>query len=334
MTFERNELNKNSKGGTELIMERLYSAFPSEFLAEYQIIPSRVRNLDESKLRIYYAHDLAEDPESEKALRANGGFARFHKIIFVSHWQRAQFLNKFPKIPFSKTAVIQNSILPIERHEKPKDFVVNLIYHTTPHRGLHILSAVFKKLVEEYGSKIHLDVYSSFEIYGWKERDEQFKEVFDELKANEHVTYHGFKPNEEIREALKKAHVFAYPSVWPETSCIALIEAMSAGCICVHPDFAALPETSANWTMMYPWHESTNHHAGIFYNALKNAIETSLRAQTEEAYNIPHLNSQKAYADLYYNWEAKKRQWEAILLSIKDEPRELRGNYDLFVYEA
>ena len=86
MSFEKNELNRVAKGGTELLMERLYSVFPLELLNKFQIIPSRVRELQEDKIRILYCHDLSEDPESGRALFDNG-HTKFHKIVFVSNWQ-------------------------------------------------------------------------------------------------------------------------------------------------------------------------------------------------------------------------------------------------------
>ena len=92
---------------------------------------------------------------------------------------------------------------------------------------------------------VHLDVFSSFNAYGWAERDEPYQELFDKIEAHPQMTYHGFKPNNIVRNALQKAHIFAYPSIWMETSCIALMEAMSAGLMCVHPNLAALPETAA-----------------------------------------------------------------------------------------
>ena len=58
MTFERNELNKNSKGGTERMMEGLYSRIDPELMSKFQIIPSRVRELQNDKIRIYWLHDL------------------------------------------------------------------------------------------------------------------------------------------------------------------------------------------------------------------------------------------------------------------------------------
>jgi UDP-glucose:(glucosyl)LPS alpha-1,2-glucosyltransferase len=327
--MEKNELSQNAMGGTELMLQRLHLSLDPKFLENYQIIPSRVRDLDETKLRVYWAHDLAHDPEAEAAV-GNGQWIRFHRIVFVSHWQRNEYIRKFD-IPPSKTVVLQNAITPIDEAEKPKD-KINLIYHTTPHRGLALLVPVFKKLAEKWGDKINLDVYSSFAIYGWQERDEQFKSLFKEIEDHPNMTYHGYKPNGEVRDALaSKAHIFAYPSIWPETSCISLMEAMSARCLCVHPDYAALPETAANWTFQYSYHEEPNRHAGTFYNVLDAALAMLDEKRDDEALEVK-LMGQKKYADVFYAWEKRRMEWEGFLESFKNEPREMQKQQEVFVY--
>jgi glycosyltransferase involved in cell wall biosynthesis len=47
------------------------------------------------------------------------------------------------------------------------------------------------------------------------------------------VNYIGYKPNEYIKEHLKDYQLFVYPSIWEETFCISLLEAMAAGLYCV-----------------------------------------------------------------------------------------------------
>lgn len=327
--FERNEQNQNSKGGTELLMGRLYNDLPADLLEKFQIIPSRVRELKEDKLRVLYLHDLAQDPEAKAAVDSNGSWTRFHRLVFVSHWQRNQFFFQYPHISWGRTTVIQNSIVPIEEHKKPTD-QINLIYHTTPHRGLDVLVPVFKALYEK-NNKLHLHVYSSFEIYGWKERDQPFEALFKEIEEHPGMTYHGFKPNEEIREALKQAHIFAYPCTWPETSCLALIEAMSAGCICVHPDTAALPETSGHWTYMYPFNEDKQKHAQQFFNALSVAVQTA-EETIKAGFFTNQLRSQMSFISLFHNWELKKKHWEAFLRSFENEDRKIESRYSSFEY--
>lgn len=327
MTVEKNELSQRAKGGTELMAERINSTLDPELLKDFQIIPSRVRDLDDTKIRVLYCHDLPEDPESKHL--ENEGWRKFHKIVFVSYWQREWYIRKF-NIPYSKTVVIQNAIVPIETKKKPEN-KINVIYHTTPHRGLHILVPVFEKLAEKH-KDIHLDVYSSFAIYGWEQRDEPYKDLFKFIDEHPQMTYHGFKSNDVVRKALTKAHIYAYPNTWMETSCLSLIEAMSAEVLCVHSDYGALPETAANWTLMYPYDEDPQRHAGIFYNVMESAIDI---IKSKDEASLVKLKGAKSYCDLYYNWEVKQHQWDAFLRSIKDLPRKIEEpKQNMFVYRS
>lgn len=307
----KHEMTRNAKGGTELMAQALESRLDSKLLDKFQIVPSRVRNLDESRVRIFWAHDLPGDPESE--FLKNGGFNKFERLVFASNWQMQNYI-QFYGLPWYKCTVIQNAIVPIESHEKPDPKErVNFIYHTTPHRGLNILVPVFAEIAKKYGDKVHLDVYSSFKIYGWQERDAPYEKLFEDIKSNPQMTYHGSVDNSEIREALKKAHVFAYPSVWMETSCIALIEAMSAGVLCIHPNLAALYETASNWTWMYQFNEDQRDHAVQLYGMMDGAVEAMLSG--DETLQR-HLQTQSSYMNRFYDWELRSIQWDSFLRSI------------------
>jgi glycosyltransferase involved in cell wall biosynthesis len=308
--MEKNELNKNARGGTELMQERLHSSLPAELLEKFQIIPSRVRDLDPNKKKILWLHDLPGDPESEH-LKDPQSRKRFDKIVCVSDWQM-QLYNVMYNLPYSEAVVIKNAIYPIELETKAYDGKINLIYHTTPHRGLEILVPVFEELAQKH-SDIHLDVYSSFSIYGWEQRDEPYRQWFERCKKHPQITYHGAVSNEEVREALKKSHIYAYPSIWPETSCLSVIEAMSAMNLVVCPNYAALPETCANFAMMYPWNENKNVHAVQFAYTLEQAINT-IRAKKDSP--DPYLEFQKQYFDFFYGWEKRKAEWVALLSSL------------------
>lgn len=308
--MEKNELSMNARGGTELMQERLHSSLSKDLLDQFQIIPSRVRDLDPNKKKILWLHDLPGDPESEHLKDINLR-KRFDKIVCVSDWQM-QVYNLMSGLPYSESIVIKNAIYPIDIKTKPFDGTINLIYHTTPHRGLDILVPVFEELANRY-SDIHLDVYSSFSIYGWEQRDEPFKQLFDRCKKHPQITYHGAVPNEQIREALKKSHIFAYPSIWPETSCLAAIEAFSAMNLVVCPNYAALTETCANFAMMYPFNENKNAHAVQFAHTLEHAINT---IRNNKGQPDAYLEFQKQYFDYFYGWDKRKGEWEALLRSL------------------
>lgn len=305
----KNETDKDAMGGTELMKYALYKKLNKELISKYNIIPSRVRELSKEKDNILWLHDLPQDPES--AHLKDGGWKKFKKIVYVSHWQKQQYEN-FLGVPPSAGVVLQNAVEPVEEHVKPDpNECVNIIYHTTPHRGLELLVPIMKHIKTALPDvKWHLDVYSDFKIYGeaWAGRNEPYQKCFDAIKEDPDMTYHGHVPNEEVKEALKKAHIYAYPSIWPETSCISLIEAMSAGCICVHPSLAALPETSANWTFQYDFTEDMQDHASRHALTLMDAMQI-VGDENMQA----RLDMQKAYVDGFYSWDVRQQQWTVFL---------------------
>jgi UDP-glucose:(glucosyl)LPS alpha-1,2-glucosyltransferase len=306
--MERNELDKNAMGGTELLGLALEKHVDSDLLNQFQIIRGRVRELDPEKLPILWLHDLPGDGENEH-LRDERSRARFKKIVFVSDWQKEQFLGYMGIPQDSRIAVIKNAIEPIEVDFDNKADDIRLIYHSTPHRGLNILLAAFEKLSAKYGN-ISLDVFSSFNLYGWPQRDEEYKKLFEFCENHPKINYHGTKDNKTIRDALAKSHIFAYPSIWPETSCLCAMEAMSAGCLTVAPNYAALPETLAGFGLTYQWDQDQGKHAGIFMANLEQAINLVDNSK-DQLKN--HLMIQKQYADYMYNWRDRAKVWEGML---------------------
>lgn len=307
-SVETNEVDQLAMGGTELMKYGLAERLDPKLLDQFQIIPSRVREVDPDKKTVLWLHDLPQDPESQH-LKESENLEMFDKIVYVSEWQKQQYQN-FLGIPPSKGQVLKNAIVPIEDHKKPEE-TINIIYHTTPHRGLELLVPVYEQIAQMYDN-VHLDVYSSFNAYGWPERDKPYKDLFKSIEDNPRMTYHGFQPNEVVREALKNAHIFAYPSIWQETSCIALMEAMSAGVMCVHSNLGALPETAANWTYMYQFDEDPSRHANAFGQCLIQAIEL-FNSDSKKNILEQRLTMQKVYANSFYSWDARIVEWNGLL---------------------
>ena len=236
-----------------------------------------------------------------------------HKYVFISDWQyqRYQLVHGVPYD--NKSIVLESGIEPASKSCLEKNYdKIRLCYTSTPQRGLEILVPVFSKLTEKYGDRIHLDVFSSFKIYGWDEMDKQYQPLYDEINNHPCMTYRGFVANEELKSYLNSAHIHAYPSIWPETSCRAMLEAMSAGLVCVHPNYGALPETSGGLNMMYHGdYANRNLHALEFMNCLDAAIEM--------VDNRNHLNSiqfNKEFVDGRYNINRIKGKWESMLKAL------------------
>ena len=281
------------------------NSLPPELLSQFQIIHSRVREIDASKKKIYVLHDLAGDPEVEHL--KNGGWQRFDKLVFVSHWQQ-QMYNAYLGVPFSAGVVLQNAIEPIAPHVKPKEDKVRLMYFSTPHRGLELLYPSFDYLYKKYND-VELNVYSSFNLYGWEQRDKPYEPLFEKLRQHPGINYSKAVTNDIIREELKRSHILAYPSIWQETSCLVMIEAMCAGLTCVHSSLAALPETAMGCTYMYDYTENHRDHVNRFTQTLEEAILDTLAGYTVSEERVEFINDT-------YSWEGRKIQWENLLTSM------------------
>ena len=312
-------VSKKAMGGTELMQKWLFEELNKRepgIQDKFQWIMTRVRKLDPEKQRLLWIHDLASDPEVQH-LKDPENWKKFERIVFVSHWQQYQFKTHLG-FPYDKGVVIQNAIRPIPEHEKPKvDGKINVCYFSTPHRGLELLLNAWEFMTKtlEEGLNAELNIYSSFKLYDRPHLDEQFRHIYKRAEDMDGVNYYGTVSNDEIREALKTQHIMAYPSIYEETSCITLMEAASAGCLCVVPNLGALPETGANFPWMYGYEEDTDKHAQVHGHILGRAIE---HFWDDDVQNL--LKIQRSYFDMFYNWDLRAGQWQQFLHAIEDTP--------------
>jgi glycosyltransferase involved in cell wall biosynthesis len=312
--IERDAMTQNARGGTEMMAERLLTNVDQELLQGVQIIFGRPSNLMEGYKHVLYLHDLPEDPQI--AIFADPEFrSRFDAIVFVSDYQFQRFLKYFNIPAESNMVVIYNAMEAFGDHPGNSDQRIKFVYHTTPHRGLEILYPVFAALSNMYPDHVSLDVYSSFGVYGWQERDAPYQPLFQSLKDHPNINYHGAVSNEEIRSILPNMHCFAYPSIWEETSCLALIEAMGAGLDCIHPNYGALPETSRGLNIMYQYTSDPNTHAQILFQMMKIYVESCLKYGYIWNHSTRQIK-QNLISDIH-GIPAFKIKWTAILNDIR-----------------
>ena len=302
--------SQNARGGTELLAERLIKGTKEELFKNKNIIfnrPDLYEQYFASGINIFNFQDLPND-RMYKNFFESKLVNKFSHFVFNSDYQKEEFCNKFD-LKGIGISVIKNSINPIEIKQKKYDGKVNLIYHTTPHRGLELLAHCFPKILAE-NDKVHLKVFSSLKIYGWDEKDKVFEPLYKKLKDMKNVEYNSNVSNEEIRKELVNSHIFAYPNIWPESCCLAAIEAMSAKNLLVLPNLAALKETGSKSKFLYEFTDNPSDHINTFQKQLTHAIQY-VQKQSEEYKS--HLDELKIYADKNYNLNDYLKKWEQIL---------------------
>jgi glycosyltransferase involved in cell wall biosynthesis len=297
-------LNK-PMGGTELMYEELMKRLPQETKDKVSIF-NYLPSADFNKTTVYW-NQLSYDQNAVSFLSNAENIDKIDHFVFVSHWQSEQFRKIF-NIPGYKTSVIKNACIGTKQRESGKREKVKLCYTSTPWRGLDVLIKAWK-ILDPKDCELH--VFSSTKIYGKDfaiSAAGNYEDLFDECRNTPGIVYRGFTTNEGLREELSTFDILAYPNTFEETSCIAVIEALSAGLRVVTSNLGALPETTEGWARMYPYLMNKDKHAEMFAGILQTEIDLIRR---DELYL--HLESQKQTYAPRWSWDARINEWTDFL---------------------
>lgn len=300
------------RGGTELLVENLIKRCGTDWQKHMNMVLTAKPGfiVPNDKPTILWCH-LNCDNENVQGLDDPGIRDRFAHYVFVSHHQFQRFNQRFG-ISGDRATVIKNAIDPIAPVAKAQNEPVRLIYTSMPWRGLDILLDAYEMIRRD---DILLDVYSSLKIYGSDYEDQakaQWQPLFDRAASMQGVTYHGYAPNEQVRAAVQRAHMWTYPSIFEETSCLSAIEAGAAGCRMIASNLGALPETCAEYGELIPYGGLRSQFVRRFADAIVKCVN-----QHHDPGVQFMLRDQTVYFNELYGWERRANQWNHFFERIK-----------------
>ena len=309
------KINNESLGGSENQLRLLLKHLPDESFKDINLILNNTNHdlIEKNKINVLWMQHFVNQEEA-KNLGSKDYVNKLDYIVFNSNWNFEKFQYQF-KIPESKSLVIKNAIEKIDFHEKPKD-KINLVYHTTPWRGLIHLLKVFKRLNLQ---NTELNICSSTIIYGKKFDSilgKKYENIFEECKNTKNVNYLGFVENNKIIELLKNMHIYSFPSIWPETSCISAIEAMAAGCEIVTSNLGALYETCAPFGTFVGFDSNFDNFEKKYQKALENSVKNFWSKENQKK-----IRFQQEVINLTYSWTVRSKEW----ISFLEEARRLKA---------
>ena len=303
--------NQNPRGGTELQFEYLRKHVEPSLLNQVEIctsVPGKIP-LHPTKLNILWQKNSWDQPNLNPWFSDKSNHDKYDWYVFNSNWNFEQFTKRFD-LPREKCVVIKNGIeevQPVITQYKKGD-PIKIIHHCTPWRGLSVLLGAMQLVNNPL---ISLDVYSSCEVYGKdfaEANDKSYEALYEQARQLPNVNYIGYKPNEYIKKNLKDYRMFVYPSIWEETSCISLLEAMSAGLYCITTNYGAIYATGAEFPMYVPY---SNNYKSL---ARKFAAGIEASADMLHAPGLQdHLKMQQNYVNRFYDWGVKGQAWTRFL---------------------
>ena len=310
-TKKTDEVMKPS-GGTEILLKGLYK---HTNISQHEDINLVLSNpypgyLRYTKKNLLWQH-LSYSDESLKPGYQDPSFMNaINSFVYVSNWQHEKFRWIF-RIPLENAYVIKNAIEPIEFKQKPKDKKLKLIYTSAPFRGLDMLLPAFEMLNRD---DVELDIYSSAKMYGdgyEAHTNGIYEEHFEIARNMKNVNYMGYATNDEIKKALQEAHIFAYPSTFEETCCLAMVEAGAAGCRMVTTNLGALFETGGEYARLMPMQAVPETFIPAYAKILNEEIDNYWSIATQS-----QLEKQSDYYNHNYSWNLRSQEWNKLFENI------------------
>src|SRR5690606_32961734 len=263
--------------------------------------------------KLYFWTGHAEDQPAIQGLLHQNIIDAFDRVICVSHWQKNQFIKKFTMQP-EKIYVIRNAISPffenlfvdLQDFISAKQTTPQWVYTSTPFRGLDILLSQYDNLSTRI-PKVHLTIYSSMQVYGISKEQDKFQHLYQIAKNHPKISYAGSMLQIELAAKLRSKHILAYPNTFPETSCIAVMEAMAAGLKIVTSNLAALPETTLGLGCLIEPAE--------LMSMSNNGFSSMVIQETLNINDMMHLKMLYDQVELmnnHHTWRHRALKWENL----------------------
>lgn len=246
--------------------------------------------------------------------------AAWNSTVFVSANQRDSFIAKWKM----GGEVIGNAINPTfarstrdnptfaERGDDP-----TLFYASAPGRGLDFLLVAFPT-IRKFLPNARLKVFSDQAMYQVPPEKDEFAVYYEVARSLPGVDYVGGVSQSELAREMLSADIWAYPTIFVETSCIVLMEAGAAGCMLVGSDVGALRETSGRFGHLF---QNGNSRAGLSTQFAHTLVAEVERARENPAAHRAFVDEQASWFRQTCDWDRRAEQWTALLEGLSQQSK-------------
>ena len=175
----------------------------------------------------------------------------------------------------------------------------DLVWISNPDRGLYIACKIFREQILPRWPELRLVVYGRSAVYGWPGEVERPYLPPPEWLEDGHIILKEPLAKLALARELMRAWAMFYPTHWPETFCMAALEAQAAGLPVITSPLGALPETVKG---------------GICTNDFVNAV-SQLR-NVSRWRKLSKLGKEQAQL---FSWAAIAAQWEMHITNRMEE---------------
>jgi len=279
-------------------------------------IARQIRSAVGARTRILLWMQHNPDQPAAQPLADPASHDAWDGLVMVSGWQAEFYRQAFAVFP-ARMTIIGNAIGPVfenlcadtEALAAQKPWPPVLCYTSTPFRGLDVLLEAFPRIRAAIPGTT-LKVYSSMSVYGVAD---SYDALYAQCRATEGVEYIGSLAQSSLAKALITTTCLAYPNTFAEGYCIAVHEAMAAGCIVITSDLGALRETTAGFAHLLALPSEKARHAERYAEFAVAVLEKFRSSPSEYA---AWLQQQVRFVHQTETWAIRAREWEAWLTAM------------------
>ena len=193
--------------------------------------------------RAIWLHDLPQ-PNMDIGFKA-------HLVVMISEFQLGAYNLEFRDGSKSRAVIIgdgveQSLVNNIAKQERNENI---LLWVSNPDRGLALAAHIFNKHIHPRWPELEFHIYGRHQVYGWdKSQEEPFMPRRNEM---DNIFLHDSLARPSLFKAISRAWAIFYPTFWPETFCMATLEAQALGTPVIASPFAALNETVKGGVLSY-----------------------------------------------------------------------------------
>lgn len=263
------------------------------------IVP-RETLVDTSKKVIFWLHNTVGQfhPLLNELINDPEVIANTQNIITVSEYHKSVVETEVPGIDKDKIIVIPNAIdpSPIVRDKFDNIDKVKIIHASSADRGMVKLLTSLIYCDEDFELNIYNDFYPDLDLRGLHEK----------LVSDPRVVFHGKSPRPTVLKAFAESHIHAYPSTYPETSCLVQMETLSAGCYSLHSNLGALPETSLGFGTMLDNTIKPSQYGQYLAQTIRNIKANGYDYQEQ----VDAINNK-------FSWDQATKNWIAFAKTLE-----------------
>jgi glycosyltransferase involved in cell wall biosynthesis len=267
-----------------------------------------------SRIKVLWNHDTLDDARALRGLQDE-----IDLFLVLSQFHRDNYLTRLPQLE-DRMVVTRNGLdldLIGKAARKASKVKGKIIYSSRPERGLRVLlESIWPRLKKARPElRLHICGYVVDESLIDPGLKDLYARLATLIESDESIVNLGALPKEEYYRHLAQSQMMAYPSTFPEVSCLAVLEAQALGTAPLTTDGYALSESVATREFKIPGRAQTLAYQDDY-------VDRALKILDDPEWTRDLVEKAKIAVTSRHDWDLIASEWMRVFnLALRSKER-------------